>query len=91
MITVRFVSHYTPSLMPQEALEAIFVKREHLAERLVDKAVESVTTASKHHVLLVGPRGIGKTHLMSLLFHRLQDRGELKSKVLIAWLREEAA
>ena len=85
----HFVSHYTPSMMPPEALEAIFVKREHLAERLVDKAVESVTTGSKHHVLLVGPRGIGKTHLISLIFHRLQNLPELKAGVCIAWLREE--
>ena len=89
MISGRFVPHYTPSLMPREALEAIFVKREHLAERLVDKAVESVTTGSKHHVLLVGARGIGKTHLISLVFHRLQNRPELKAGVCVAWLREE--
>jgi hypothetical protein len=75
--------------MLAETLEAIFVKREDLAERLVDKAVISVTTAAKHHALVVGPRGIGKTHLLSLVSHRLQTRPELEGRACIAWLREE--
>lgn len=89
MSAAGFVAHYTPSLMSAEALEAIFVKREALAERLVTKVFESVTTQAKHHALIIGPRGFGKTHLLSLVYHRLTNRPELKDRACIAWLREE--
>lgn len=84
-----FLSRFTPSLMPPEALEFIFVQREREAQRTVELVRESVLTANKSHTLFVGPRGIGKTHLVSLIYHRLRGLEELKDRLLIAWLREE--
>ncbi|MDQ2688214.1 MAG: ArsR family transcriptional regulator, partial [Armatimonadota bacterium] len=66
----QFLSRFTPSLMPAEALEAIFVQRERLARRTVELVRDSVLTEAKSHTLFVGPRGIGKTHLVSLIYHR---------------------
>lgn len=83
------LSRFTPSLMSAEALEAIFVQREALAQRLVELIHESAQGESKQHTLVVGPRGIGKTHLVALIYHRLQADEDLKKKLLIAWLREE--
>ena len=84
-----FLSRFTPSMMKPEALEALFVQRKELAKRLVDLIRESALTASKHHSLLIGPRGIGKTHLISLIYHRVQAIEGLRERLLIAWLREE--
>jgi len=84
-----FLSRFTPSMMTPEALEALFVQREKLAQRLVELIRESVLTPSKHHSLLIGPRGIGKTHLISLIYHRIRAMGGLSDHLLIAWLREE--
>ncbi len=84
-----FLSRFTPSLMPPEALEAIFVRREREVERTVALIRESVLTAGKSHALFVGPRGIGKTHLVSLVYHRLQAMEDLRDRVRVAWLREE--
>lgn len=84
-----FLSRFTPSLMPAEALEAIFVQREREARRTVELVRESVLTANKSHTLFVGPRGIGKTHLVSLIYHRLRAMEDLRDRLLIAWLREE--
>ena len=84
-----FVARFTPSLVSAETLEAIFVKREKLAARLVDLIRESALTDNKHYVLLVGPRGIGKTHLVSLVYHRVKADKEVADRLLIAWLREE--
>ena len=75
--------------MRPEALEAIFVQREALAQRLTDLIRESACSASKHHTLLIGPRGIGKTHLIALIYYRIQKMADLKDRLLIAWLREE--
>ena len=84
-----FLSRFTPSTMSQDALEAIFVKREPLVQRIIDLIRDSALTPSKHHTLLIGPRGIGKTHLVSLIYYRLRDIDDLQDRLLIAWLREE--
>ena len=84
-----YLSHFTPSMMPPETLEAMLVQREPLLSRCLDHVVESLRTGSSHHTLFVGPRGIGKTHLISLLHHRLSKTKEAQDKALIAWMREE--
>ncbi|HWW77860.1 MAG TPA: AAA family ATPase, partial [Pyrinomonadaceae bacterium] len=88
-MTEAFLSRFTPSLMSAEALEAIFVQREELARRVVGLVRDSATTEAKHHTLLVGPRGIGKTHFVSLVYHRVRQAEDLRGRLLIAWLREE--
>ncbi|MCG9893501.1 MAG: tetratricopeptide repeat protein [Thermosynechococcaceae cyanobacterium MS004] len=80
---------FTPSLMDGETLEAIFVQREALAADLVARVRESVLTPTKLHTLLIGARGMGKTHLVSLVHHRILAMPDLKERLLIAWLREE--
>lgn len=76
--------------MAPEVLEAIFVQREPLAKRIVSTIRASARSSSKHHWLLVGPRGIGKTHLVSIVYHRLAGDAKLKKKLAIAWLREDS-
>jgi len=88
-MTTPFLSHFTPSLMSHEALEAIFVQRESFVTRLVDLSRASVLTPAKHYTLLIGPRGIGKTHLIALLYHRLAAMADLRDHLCIAWLRED--
>ena len=80
---------FTPSLMNAVDLESIFVQREAIAADLVDRIRESVLTPTKHHSLIVGARGMGKTHLVSLVYHRVQAMADLHDCILIAWLREE--
>jgi DNA replication protein DnaC len=80
---------YTPSLLDQNTLEAIFVKREPLLKSLLENHQQSVTTDNKHFSLFIGPRGIGKTHLLSLFFYRIQADPLLAEKTITAWLREE--
>ena len=84
-----YLSHFTPSMMAPETLEAMLVQREPLLSRSLGHVLESLRTGSRHHTLFVGPRGIGKTHLISLLHHRLSLTAEAKEKALIAWMREE--
>lgn len=88
-MTATFLFRFTPSVMEPEALEAIFVQREEVVRRIVDLTRESALTSSKHHTLLIGPRGIGKTHLVSVAYHRVKAIEDLQEKLLIAWMREE--
>ncbi len=83
------LSRFTPSFLSHDALEAVFVQRERLADRLVSLIHEDAVEGSKHYTLLIGPRGIGKTHLLSLVYYRVQAKVELKDRLLIAWMREE--
>ena len=85
----NFLSRFTPSVMSPETLEAIFVQRHQLADDLVELIRESTFTKSKHFRLLVGMRGIGKTHMVALIYHRVAKMDDLRDKLAIAWLQEE--
>ena len=84
-----FLSSFTPSLMSAETLEAIFVQRHELVEDLITSVTNSVETGDRFYRLLIGMRGIGKTHTIALTYHRLQEIEALSDKLLIAWLKEE--
>ncbi|MEO8496801.1 MAG: ArsR family transcriptional regulator, partial [Planctomycetota bacterium] len=83
------ISKFTPSVMDPEMLEAIFVQRQQLAVDTVDRIRESVLNGNKHYMLFVGPRGCGKTHFVSLIFHRLKTIKELRDNLRVAWLNED--
>ncbi|MCA9110498.1 MAG: tetratricopeptide repeat protein [Planctomycetaceae bacterium] len=83
------LSRFTPSLMPLETLEAIFVQREDLAVDTVDRIRESAVTENKHHLLFVGPRGCGKTHFTSLVTGRVNRIDDLDDQLRVAWLNED--
>lgn len=80
---------FNPDMYHPETLEAIFVQREDLARDLMDATRSSATTEGKHYTLLIGPRGVGKTHLMSLIYHRIKADTELADRLVLAWLHEE--
>jgi DNA-binding MarR family transcriptional regulator len=88
-MSTPFVSRFNPGLMDRDTLEALFVQRERLAENIVTSIKESVSTGSRKHVLLLGPRGIGKTCLIAIVYHRAKALVPAKGGLLIAWLRED--
>jgi tetratricopeptide (TPR) repeat protein len=67
------ISRFTPWLTPKDQLEAIFVARQSLLDDLVERAEQTTASPARNHTLLVGPRGAGKTHLLAMLYHRLQE------------------
>ena len=83
------LSTYTPSNTDPELLKRIFVQREKLLERIVDRLSRSMTTGDKHHILLIGPRGCGKTNLVSLAVWELQKNPKLADCMRSAWLGED--
>jgi len=83
-------SSFTPSLSDPETLEALFVAREGVARSIVDAIRDSATTGNKHQRLLLGPRGIGKTHLVALIHHRVRADRALAARLRIAWLPEDS-
>lgn len=75
--------------MSSETLENTLVQRHAVVDRLVEIFEESALRESKHNVLLVGPRGIGKSHLVSLVYQRLKAKQHLADKLVIAYLKED--
>ena len=64
----------------------IFVKRGPLLHKLQDSLAAAVEHGGSRHHLLVGPRGMGKTHLVALLAHRLEASA---APIRVAWLDED--
>ena len=85
-------SRYSPGNMDRESLEAVFVGRDDVMEDVLSRATTSIRGPEKHYILLVGPRGSGKTHLLALAYHRLMasfDADNAGDSVAIALLNEE--
>lgn len=81
----------TPANMPPDLLNQIFVQRERLLQQILDRLAISMSSNNKHHILLVGAPGIGKTHLAALAVARLKQNPHLADSMRIAWLGEEDA
>ena len=85
-------SRYSPGNMDRESLEALFVGRGDVMEDVLSRIDTSIRSPEKHYVLLVGPRGSGKTHFLVLAYHRLMDRfdtANARDRVAVALLKEE--
>ena len=85
----QFIWRFSPNQTDPELLEAIFVGREPLLQNVLEKIADSASSEATHHVLIYGPRGIGKSHFTSLLHHRLVADEKLSESVHIAWLNED--
>lgn len=85
-------SRYSPGNMDQASLEALFVGREDIMKDLLARVVDSIGKPQKHYMLLIGPRGSGKTHFLALAYHRVREQikmAGLDDRVVIAFLNEE--
>ena len=85
-------SRYSPGNMDRGSLETLFVGRRDVMEDVLTRATRSIEASHKHYILLVGPRGSGKTHFLTLAHHRLVDHIEAvgaADRVAIALLKEE--
>ena len=86
-------SRYSPGNMDRESLEALFVGRDDVMDDVLTRVSPSrLRSPEKHYILLVGPRGSGKTHILALAHHRLMDRIDqagARDSVAVALLNEE--
>lgn len=89
MAETRQIWRFTPSRTEPAVLETIFVQRQNLLTDTLEQIRASATTGDKHHLLFVGPRGIGKTHLLSLIRHRVNADATLRDRLRVAWLNED--
>ncbi len=77
-----------PSYTSSRLLSDLLVRNRRTLERIVSLGRENAATSGRHHVLLVGPPGSGKTHLLSLALARLERGGPPSRRPLAARLPE---
>ena len=80
---------FTPSAVSGEHLESITVGRDAELTAIENAFRSAATSLNRPNVLLVGPRGSGKSHLISLMMHRVSNDDALSSKLAIVWLPED--
>ena len=76
---------FTPDLISEVELEKISVGRNELVQSYVDRIQNAMHNKSTSQILLLGPRGIGKSHTLLRIFHRLSN----SNKVTAIRLAEE--
>jgi tetratricopeptide (TPR) repeat protein len=72
---VSIENFYNPELMPVEELKATFVAREGLVDELVDLIKHQPKGAGTQHVVIIAPRGMGKTTVLLMLQLAIRERG----------------
>ena len=83
------LARFTPSLLDEDTLDRLFVRRRHLLDDALRRIERAATSEERAHKLYVGPRGAGKTHLISLVYYRARRLRSLGSRFQLAWLPED--
>jgi len=85
-------SRFSPGNMDNDSLEKLFVGRTKILENVLHNIEISSDSKEKHFFLIVGPRGSGKTHFVSLVHDRLElmdSYKHVRNKLIISYLNEE--
>lgn len=82
-----FLSFSAKSVEPQ-ILEQLLIGRSETADLLTRYAKQIVSNGQNHQIILVGPRGSGKTHMLRVLFHRINNLIE-NGDLVVAYFAEE--
>ncbi|PXF59323.1 MAG: hypothetical protein C4B59_11735 [Candidatus Methanogaster sp.] len=76
---------YSPEIMPEDILRKLFVGREKVLESLFEELESAARNETPRFYLIVGPRGIGKSHLLVLLYYEIKNKlGSLLIPVKLA-------
>lgn len=82
---------YNPRETAPDVLEAMFVGRDKELRQLLDDLEHQRHGSRRRHWLVLGPRGIGKTHLLGILYYRVRKDPDLHRAYLPVWLAENEA
>ena len=84
------VGLYRSGVTSAERLRHTSVARDHLLDNAIESLRGSVGRKSKNHLLFIGPRGIGKTHLLSCIEDAVQSDETLGASVVVVRFPEES-
>ena len=81
---------YRSGVTSAERLRYTSVARQHLLDNTIESLRGSVNRKSKSHRLFIGPRGIGKTHLLSCIEDAVRSDATLGERVVVVRFPEES-
>ena len=81
---------YRSGVTSPERLRHTSVARGHLLHDAIESLRGSVGRKSKNHLLFIGPRGIGKTHLLSCIEDAVQSDEGLGASIVVVRFPEES-
>ena len=81
---------YRSGVTSTERLRHTSVAREHVLDNSIESLRGSVGRKSKHHLLFIGPRGIGKTHLLSCIEDAVRSDETLSTSYVVVRFPEES-
>ncbi len=65
---------YNPHAMPEDEIKKTFVARQHLLDELVSLIEHQPDGAGVQHVIIIAPRGMGKTTMLLMVQFAVRDR-----------------
>ncbi|MEW5734076.1 MAG: tetratricopeptide repeat protein [Thermodesulfobacteriota bacterium] len=80
---------YTPGNMSYQELKACFVARQALLDELLETLKDQAQAETLQHWMILGSRGMGKTHLIRLYFHEILRRPGLSASWIPILMNEE--
>ncbi len=80
---------YTPRKMPFEDLESTFVGREQLIADLISNIREQADKKTLQHWMIIGTRGMGKSHIIAMIYHMVKQEKNLKASWTPVLMNEE--
>ena len=81
---------YRSGVTSPDRLRHTSVAREHVLDNSVESLRGSVGRKSKQHLLFIGPRGIGKTHLLDCIEDTVKEDETLSASYVIVRFPEES-
>lgn len=88
--TTSYLGLYRAGMSTPEHRQHITVARHHLIEDAIDHLRRSMGRKSKHSFMFIGPRGSGKTHLLSLIEDQIAAHDDLAAHFVVARFPEES-
>ena len=88
--SIRISALYRSGVTSAERLRHTSVARGHLLGNAIESLRGSVDRKSKNHLLFIGPRGIGKTHLLSCIENVVRSDEALSTRVVVVRFPEES-
>lgn len=88
---MKRVKFYNPREMSEDILEEMFVGREAILNEILEDLRRQSHSKTRQHWIITGSRGIGKTHLVGMIYHRVRRDEELSNAYFPIWTGEADA
>ena len=80
---------FNPGVDDSETLKAVVVERDCDLESILGRLEVTPVDGTSRNFMIVGPRGMGKTHFLLLIYHSIKERENLKKKYVSLKFSEE--